>query len=74
MNVIKIELIDPRAILLLEDLARLDLIRIAEEEGPQKRFSALLARLRSQTEVAPDPEEIAKEVELVRSERQKGDG
>lgn len=74
MTVIKIELIDPRAKILLEDLAKLDLIRIQEPESPQKRFSALLNRLRSQEEEAPDLEEITKEVEAVRAARKRENG
>jgi len=33
MTIIRIELIDPRMKAILEDLAKMDLIRIQEEEG-----------------------------------------
>lgn len=69
MTVLKIELIDPRAKMLLEDLAKLHLIRIQEVETTKERFSALLSRLRSKEDEAPSLEEITEEVESVRSER-----
>jgi len=75
MTVLKIELIDPRVKALLEDLAKLkNLIKIQEEESTQKRFSALLAKLRSKKDEAPSLDEITKEVEIVRSQRKKGNG
>ena len=74
MTVIKIELIDPNARILLEDLAKLNLIRIQEVETPQQRFAALLTRLRSNEAEVPTLEEIAKEVEIVRTERQVSNG
>lgn len=74
MTVLRIELVDPRVKILLEDLAKLNLIKIQEEEEPQKRFSALLKKLRSKEEEAPSLEEITKEVEIVRSQRKKENG
>ena len=74
MTVITVELIDPRAKMLLEDLAKMNLIKIQEVETSKQRFSALLSRLRSREEEAPSLEEITKEVEEVRSERMKGNG
>lgn len=74
MTVIKIELIDPRAKILLEDLAKLNLIKIREVETSKQRFSALLSRLRSKQEEAPSLEEITKEVESLRAERKDIDG
>ena len=74
MTVIKIELLDPRVKALLEDLAKMNLIKIREEEAPQKRFSALLSKLRSKEQETPGLEEITKEVELVRSKRKKSNG
>lgn len=73
MTIIRIELIDPRVKAILEDLAKMDLIRIQEEE-PQKRLSALLTKLRSKEEEAPSIEEITEEVELVRSQRKGSNG
>jgi hypothetical protein len=74
MTVIRIELIDPRAKILLEDLAKLNLIRIQEVETSKQRFSALLSRLRSKEDEAPGLEEITKEVESVRTERKDRNG
>ena len=74
MNRLMIELLDPRAKTLLEDLAKLDLIRIAEPPDPQGRFAALLGQLRAQEAEAPSLEEIAEEVEAVRAKRGKGHG
>jgi hypothetical protein len=73
MTIFKIELLDPRARALLEDLAKLNLIRI-EEEDPAQRLSALLTKLRSKAEEAPGLEEITSEVELVRAQSKKGNG
>lgn len=54
---------------MLEDLAKLNLINILEEEEPQKRYTALLKKLRSKEEEAPGLDEITEEVEIVRSSR-----
>lgn len=69
MTVIKIELIDPRARILLEDLAKLNLIKIQEPDSSQKQFSELVARIRSKASEVPSLNEITKEVEAVRSAR-----
>lgn len=69
MTVIRIELLDPRAKALLEDLAKLDLIKIQDVDAPQQRFSALLNKLRSKEDETPSLEEITEEIELVRKER-----
>lgn len=74
MTVIKIELIDPRAKILIEDLAKLNLIRIQEVETSKQRFSALLSKLRSKEDGAPSLEEITREVESVRAERNDSNG
>ena len=65
---IQIELLDPKAKRLLEDLAALGIIRIKENSSKDK-FTALLDQFRSQESVPPTPEEIASEVEQVRKER-----
>ncbi|MEZ4828271.1 MAG: hypothetical protein R2784_21440 [Saprospiraceae bacterium] len=64
-----VELIDPRVKAILEEFARMNLIKIREEEVSSKRFSVLLSKLRSKEEAVPDMDEITKEVELVRSLR-----
>ena len=70
----RIELIDPRAKILLEDLAKLNLIKIQEVEDSRHRFSELLSRLRAKEEEAPSLEEITKEVEEVRAQRKESNG
>lgn len=75
MTVITVELIDPRVKALLEDLAKMNLIRIrVEEEVHSKRLSALLSKLRSKEDEAPRMEEITKEIEQVRTQRKKRNG
>jgi hypothetical protein len=68
MTVLKIELVDPRVRALLDDLVKLNLIRIQEEQNPQKKFTQLLEKLRSKESEAPDPETIAREVDAVRTQ------
>jgi hypothetical protein len=74
MTVIKIELIDPRVKAILEDLAKMNLIRIQEAAEPREQLSALLSKLRSNEEEAPSIEEITREVEWVRSQRRESNG
>lgn len=75
MTLITVELIDPRVKTLLEDLAKMNLLRIREEEEvPSKRFSALLSKLRSHEDEIPTEEEIIQEVEQVRAKRQENNG
>lgn len=68
MTVIRIELLDPRAKALIEDLAKMNLIRIQDVDSSKERFSALLNKLRSKEDV-PTLEEISEEVEAVRAAR-----
>lgn len=74
MTVLKIELIDPRVKTLLEDLAKLNLIKIQADETAAQRFSALLSRLRSKVEEELSLEDITQEVESVRSARHAKNG
>ena len=67
MSTIQIEILNPKAIRLIQDLADLELISIYEP--PETGFSKLLAKLRSKAESAPSLEEITNEVELVRAAR-----
>ncbi|MEM7655410.1 MAG: hypothetical protein AAF399_04715 [Bacteroidota bacterium] len=69
MTVLTIELIDPRAKILLEGLAELKLINIQEKREAPRSFSALVHKLRAKAEEAPDLKEITAEVEQVRSDR-----
>jgi hypothetical protein len=75
MTIMTVELVDPRVKALLEDLEKLNLIRIKEEEEvPMNRFSALLSKLRSNEKDAPSLEEISAEVDQVRTQRLMNNG
>ncbi|MDN4165388.1 hypothetical protein QWY31_07735 [Cytophagales bacterium LB-30] len=67
METIKIDILNPKAKALLDDLASLDLIRIRQE--PSSNFSNLLQKLRSKADSAPSLEDITKEVEAIRKAR-----
>lgn len=67
MGAIRIELLDPKAMKLLKDLAELKLISINKTDPSS--FSNLLKTLRSKAKTAPSLEEITKEVEAVRAKR-----
>jgi hypothetical protein len=67
METIKVDILNPKAKKLIHDLADLDLITI--QESTSRTFSEVLKKFRSHTDITPDPEEIAQEVETVRSER-----
>lgn len=68
MNTYQVEIIEPKAEKLLEDLANLNLIKVRPLE-PKQRFKELLEKMRSEADDAPTLEEIAEEVEAVREER-----
>ncbi|MFP4622008.1 MAG: hypothetical protein ACLFM7_11910 [Bacteroidales bacterium] len=68
MEFIRIEIINPKAKRLINDLADMGLIKIKKEQA-KSEFSELLDRLRNQSESAPSLEEINKEVESVRKAR-----
>lgn len=67
METVKVDILNPKARKLLKDLADLDLIAIRKSR--KSEFSEVLKRLRSKSEKALSPEEIANEVEAVRSRR-----
>lgn len=68
METIRIDILNPKAKALLNDLENLDLIRIRSEKSDTD-FSDLLKKLRSKADKAPSLEEIAAEVESVRKSR-----
>jgi len=68
MESLRIEIINPKAKRLLQNLADLELIRITKDQV-KSEFSELLLKLRSQSESVPSLEEITKEVEAVRKAR-----
>lgn len=67
MSTILIEILNPKAAKLIQDLADLELISI--NHPTETGFSKILAKLRSKAESVPSLEEITKEVELVRAAR-----
>jgi hypothetical protein len=66
---IQIEILNPDARKLLEELAKLNLIRIKDLEEPKVRFSKLLNKLRVKGEKDLSLEDITKETEAVRAKR-----
>jgi hypothetical protein len=67
METIQVDILNPKAKKLINDLADLDLISI--QNSPSKNFSDVLKKLRSRADAAPDLEEITREVETIRSKR-----
>jgi hypothetical protein len=67
METVKVDILNPKARKLLKDLADLDLITI--HETTRSGFSEVLNKIRSRSDTVPSPEEIAGEVEAVRSKR-----
>ncbi len=68
METYQIEIIEPRAKNLLDDLANMNLIKL-RPLGTKKLFTGLLEKLRSKEQTVPSPDEITAEVEQVRAER-----
>ncbi|NLO71429.1 MAG: hypothetical protein GX102_10945 [Porphyromonadaceae bacterium] len=64
---IKIDILNPKAISLLQNLADLELIAIREET--KKGFAEVLKKLRANAKSAPNLGEITNEVEIVRTKR-----
>lgn len=67
MNTIRIDILQPKAVKLLKELADLNLIAI--QDTSTNGFTNVLKKLRSKAKIAPTFEEITKEVELVRTKR-----
>jgi hypothetical protein len=67
MTTMRIDILNPKAARLLEDLADLNLIAI--HDNSKNGFASVLKKLRSKTKSAPTFDEITSEVELVRSKR-----
>ena len=68
MDTYQIEIIDPKAKTLLDDLANMNLITVKQVK-PKELFKKLLDKMRSNGGDAPTLEEITKEVEAVRGDR-----
>lgn len=68
METIRIDILNPKAVKLLKNLADLDLISIKKEKS-KKGFADVLKKLRSSVKPVPSIEEITEEVEKVRTKR-----
>ncbi|MBN8707056.1 MAG: hypothetical protein J0L62_14385 [Bacteroidetes bacterium] len=68
MSTLKIDILNPKATRLLQDLADLKLISITDTSGDQ--FLKIIKKLRrNEGKVLPTMEEITNEVEVVRTAR-----
>ena len=67
MDTLRIDILNPKARRLLEELEVLELIAIKKDK--KQGFQSVLKRLRKKSKTAPSLEEITKEVEAVRSKR-----
>ncbi len=68
MEIVRIEILNPKAKTLLKNLADLNLIKINKEKT-KSNFSTLLEKLRTKSEDALSLEEVTNEVEQVRKSR-----
>ena len=64
---LQVDILNPKVLKLLNDLADLNLITISKKTQP--KLKDVLKELRSNSELAPDLTEIIKEVEKVRAKR-----
>jgi hypothetical protein len=71
MTIYQLEILNPNAKSLLEELEKLGLIKVTQTAlSTQKQdFKNLLNKLRSSNSSVPSLEEITKEVEIVRKKR-----
>jgi hypothetical protein len=67
MNTMRVDIINPKALRLLKDLADMNLIAI--QDSSKNGFASVLKKLRLKAKTAPTSDEITKEVELVRQKR-----
>lgn len=70
MKLYQIEILEPKAKKLLDELANLKLIRVQEVLEPVAEFKKVVSRLRNKGGNKPTLREISKEVEVVRRRRQ----
>lgn len=69
MQSVVIEILNPKAKKLLQNLADLKLISFTENGKSNKSLKSLLKKLRSKSSTVPSLDEITKEVESVRRRR-----
>jgi len=67
MEKLRVEILNPKALKILKNLADLNLITIDDKASCS--FTEVLEKLRSKSNQAPSLEAITKEVELVRRKR-----
>jgi hypothetical protein len=67
MDTLKIEILNPKALLFIKGMQDLKLIKVSEEPVP--RLKKYLEKMRQKASSAPDLNEITSVVEEVRSER-----
>ena len=68
MATISVDILNPKALNLLEELAGLQLIAIREETSNNRNFLSLVQQIRSRNQNPPSLEEITAEVEEQRAE------
>ena len=68
MDTYQIEIIEPKAKRLLDELVNLNLIKFRRVE-PMQQFQELVQKIRAKEDAPLSLEEITAEVELVRAER-----
>ena len=66
---LRIEILNPKAKKILQNLAELNLISIKESGTPKRSIKKVLSNLRKQADIAPSMDEISKEVNIVRRKR-----
>lgn len=69
MKTFTLELLDPKAKGLLDELVRLNLIRLDEIQDIDNDFKKLISKLRRTDNLNPSAEEIQQEVIAVRKKR-----
>ncbi|MEY4058612.1 MAG: hypothetical protein RLZ50_1824 [Bacteroidota bacterium] len=67
MNTIQVNILNPKADIILKDMEKQNLISI--KRTSDKNLRSVLNNLRSNAKTAPSLKEITKEVELVRTKR-----
>lgn len=67
METISVEILNPKALQILKNLADLNLITI--EDKKSNKITSVLQKLRSKSDSALSLEEITREVEMVRRKR-----
>lgn len=68
MQTIRIDIVNPKALNLLKELADMDLIRIKSDDS-QLELEKILKKMRTRNKMVPNLDEITKEVETVRNSR-----